>query len=256
MSELRAETTAAASAVRVALRMAARGPREVRSKGDLDIVTDADVAIEDYLRGALGDAAPHPVIGEERGGSAPAQGAYWLVDPVCGTTNYASRIPLFAINVALVEEGKVTASVVGDGSSGRLLAAEAGRGAWHLDDRRLDPLRASTETMLVDFGAWPGPADERRRSAHIAASAIGSGRWNVRCFSSTLCFAYVASGQMAGYVLFTAPDVMHTAAGALLAAEAGAVLTDTEGRPWDLDSRSFVAAGSAQLHAELLALFG
>jgi myo-inositol-1(or 4)-monophosphatase len=73
-----------------------------------------------------------PVIGEERGGQVPDDTPNWLVDPICGTRNFVSGIPLFAINAALVEDGQVAVSVVGDGSSGDVLVAEAGNGAWHV----------------------------------------------------------------------------------------------------------------------------
>jgi fructose-1,6-bisphosphatase/inositol monophosphatase family enzyme len=47
---------------------------------------------------------------------------------------------------------------------------------------------------------------------------------------------------------------VHLAAGLLLADEAGAVISDEDGRPWDLDSRLFVIAASRALHGELMTL--
>jgi fructose-1,6-bisphosphatase/inositol monophosphatase family enzyme len=69
-------------------------------------VTATDVAVEDAVRTMVGGAVGSLVVGEERGGEPPADGApYWVVDPICGTRNFASGVPLYSINLALVEGG-------------------------------------------------------------------------------------------------------------------------------------------------------
>ena len=75
----------------------------------------------------------------------------------------------------------------------------------------------------------------------------------LRALSTTLTLAYVATGRVAAYVVFHA-SALHTAAGSLLAAEAGAVVSDVGGRPWTIASDSIVAAATPELQAELLAL--
>src|SRR5207247_8201578 len=96
-----------------------------------DLVTATDIAVEDAIRGIVGDALGIPVVGEERGGEAPADGSpFWLVDPICGTRNFASGSPLYCVNMALVEAGRVTVAVVGEPSTGEIDVAEGGRGAW------------------------------------------------------------------------------------------------------------------------------
>jgi myo-inositol-1(or 4)-monophosphatase len=88
----------------------------------------------------------------------------------------------------------------------------------------------------------------------VAATAIASDRWDVRCFSTTLSLALVATGRIAACVLFAAPDVVHIAAGTLLVAEAGGQVTDTSGEPWTLSARSLVCSADERLHQELLKL--
>ncbi len=83
-------TGVAVQGVADALRLAAGGVTsgDVTVKAGRDIVTAMDVAVEDALRTRLAAAFGLPVIGEERGGEAPADGSgYWLVDPICGTRN-------------------------------------------------------------------------------------------------------------------------------------------------------------------------
>jgi myo-inositol-1(or 4)-monophosphatase len=130
VTEFRAETLVAVEAVEAALGLArARaGADEVTLKGVRDVVTATDLAAEDAIRRSIGERLGIPVVGEEAGGDRSGS-SYWLVDPICGTRNYASRIPLYCVNVALVESGHVTIGVVGD-PSGEILVAERGRGAW------------------------------------------------------------------------------------------------------------------------------
>jgi len=241
---VRPETEIAAGAVRRALGTARLGPREVSAKGVRDVVTDTDVAIEDALRSVL----PGAVVGEERAGER-GDGAYWLVDPICGTRNYASGIPLYCVNVALVEDGEVTVAVVGDGSTGSVLVAERGNGAW--DGQRRLRASGESEVLIVEDGHSRG--ERRDRAASFAAAAVRADRWELRTLSTTLSLAYVAAGRVAAYVLFgCSPE--HIGAGSLLAAEAGAVLTDVDGEPWTLDSDSLVASADPALHADLVGL--
>ena len=134
-------------------------------------------------------------------GQVPSDMPYWVIDPICGTRNFASGIPLFAINVALVEDGRVAASVVGDGSTGDVLVAEVGKGAWRLSDNDRAALTTSDSSLIVDFEAWPKSGPERVQAARAMADAIARNRWDIRCFSTTLSLAKVATGQIAVCVL-------------------------------------------------------
>ena len=78
-------------------------------------------------------------------------------------------------------------------------------------------------------------------------------RWEIRTLSSSLALGYVASGRLAAYALFWA-TTLHVGAGALLAAEAGAVVSDVDGLAWTLDSDSLLAAATPALHDEVLAI--
>ena len=115
---MRPETEAAIRAVRRAQQIAdaRNGAGQIKSKGSIDLVTDSDVQCEDAIRAELLRAFPgYPVIGEERGGEPVPGQPYWLVDPICGTRPYASNVPLYCSNIALVEDGTITASVIGLG---------------------------------------------------------------------------------------------------------------------------------------------
>lgn len=258
ITRLRAEAASAIHAVRVALQViAARtdGDRTI-TKGRLDIATGTDLKSQAVIREVLERAQPeHLFVGEESGcDRAPAVGSYWLVDPICGTRNYASGLPLYCVNVALVEHGRVVVAAVGDGPSGQVWVAEQGRGAWVDEGGNLVRISASEKsaTVLLDPGRPGGPT--AMRAATVIAAAIRDGRWELRTLGTSLDLAYLAAGRVAGVWHFSRIPPLHFAAGTLLAAEAGALVTDEQGRPWTLDSTSLVAAATTTLHDELLAL--
>ena len=250
----RSETRAALSAVDAGLRiaLARAGADKVTLKGVRDLVTATDVAVEDAVRAALAETGL-PVVGEERGGDLPVSGGYWLVDPICGTRNFASGTPLFCVNVALVEGGQVTVAAVGDPTTGGLLYAERGRGAWVTDaegDRRLETSTA-TETLVVDDA---GSKDARRaHAARFASAVILADRWDFRSMGTTLALPYVAAARVSAYACFHV-RALHGAPGTLLVSEAGGMVSDIDGDPWTIESSTMLAAATSELHADLLGI--
>jgi myo-inositol-1(or 4)-monophosphatase len=250
----RPETLVAIEAVKRALIIAQRrvGAKEVTAKSGRDLVTGADLAIEDAVRSMVADAFSFSVMGEERGGEASADGSpYWLVDPICGTRNFASGIPLYCVNLALVETNEITVAVVGDPSTGGIDVAERGRGAWRLKDSARYRLTtcADSRTIVIEDGRSKG--SRRERAARFTAAAIRADRWDFRSLGTTLASPYVAAGRIAAYVVFSV-SALHAGPGSLLITEAGGALSDIDGRPWTIDSDSLVGSANSRFHEELL----
>jgi myo-inositol-1(or 4)-monophosphatase len=224
------------------------------------VVTGADLAVEDLITGMLRNAFEEPVIGEERGGDAPTDGtAHWLVDPICGTRNYASGIPLYCVNIALIDRDAVAAAVVADASTDEIIVAETGRGTWTLAHDDLRQVRANDQsrTIVVEDGKSTGLV--RDHAAAFMAAVIRADRWDFRSLGTTLAFPYLATGRIAAYVVFSASVIsasasVHSAAGSLLASEAGAILSDVDDTARRLGSPILIAAATTELHEELLDL--
>jgi len=254
-AELRTETAAALEAVQQVLPMVIdrRGADQVRLKGPYDFVTDTDVQVERALAAFLGERLPDiQFVGEEGGQVLPEGGVVWLVDPICGTENYVAGLPLYAINVALVEDGQVRAAVVADGASGDIYLAEHHRGAFMLRGDQHIRLHADASSRLLNVD--PSPVPQPNFGTNLAIRALASGQWNVRVLSTSLALPYLAAGRLAAAVFTSAGVPVHFAAGLLLAEEAGARVTDGRGTPWDLHSTVYVVAASHALHEELLGL--
>jgi len=254
--EFRPETRVAIDAVKRALPLAQRrvGADDITAKVGRDLVTLTDVAVEDAVRGSMADALGFPVIGEERGGEASADGSpYWLVDPICGTRNFASGIPLYCVNLALVEGDEVTVAVVGNPSTGEIDVAERGRGAWRMKDGARQRLRTSDESRTIVIEDGKAKDGRREQAARFIAAAIRADRWDFRSLGTTLASPYLAAGRISAYVLFSV-SAIHAGAGSLLVAEAGGTVSDIDGRPWTIRADSFVGSANPDLHAELLGL--
>jgi myo-inositol-1(or 4)-monophosphatase len=251
---IRPETAAAVRAIENTreIVLSRRGAEHITSKGGIDLVTEADIACEDAIRAELLNAFPeYPVIGEERGGLPREGSPYWLVDPICGTRTFASNIPLYCTNIALVENGEPTVAAVGMGSTGEIAYAELGRGAT---------LRAGASeiTIKVDDSnnlLWIDGRTEQ--AAGFIRHVLLSRRWYVMQFPSSLAYAHLACGRIAAAALFSwksSPDPygsVHSAAGCLLAREAGAIVTDLHGASWTLSTRSILIAATTELHRTL-----
>lgn len=247
ISDLPPECATASRAVRAALLVIGerRGATEVLTKGHLDIATGTDAQSQAAIQDVLHQGHPEIAFVGEEGelDKTPAAGSYWLVDPICGTRNFASEIPLYSVNIALVRDGLVVAAAMGDGAHGQIFVAARGRGAWRLEpDGELVSIAASAAsfTLSIDPGK-PGTSD-RERAAEGIGAAIRAGEWELRTFGTALDIAFVASGRLAGVLHFSQTHPLHFAAGALLAEEAGAHVTDLRGDPWRVGSLGFIAA--------------
>jgi myo-inositol-1(or 4)-monophosphatase len=256
---MRAETRAALAAVDTALKLMRRraGADRITSKGGRDLVTATDVEVEDAIRASLLEAYPEwTVVGEERGGEdRVGDRPYWLVDPICGTRNFAANIPGYAVNIVLFQDGALSVAAVGDGVTGDRFIAERGRGAYQM--MRNGPARVTTDpySPILSFSAGTSkPGMDGAIGADFTRAAIVADRWELRMLSSTLSLAYLASGRIGAYLLLELSSPVHAAAGALLCEEAGAIVTDRFGSPWTVGCPSILAAAGSDVHADILAL--
>ena len=242
----------ARSASDLAARMRADGVAAVATKSTAtDVVTAADRAVEQHVRDALRAARPDDsVLGEEYGagpeaGRTPAR-VRWILDPIDGTVNYLYGLPLYAVSLAAEVDGEVRAGVVINVASGREWTATRGGGAFCGGTR----LRASGETALGQalVGTGFGYAAERRRhQAQVVAGLIEQIRDIRRMGAASIDLCLVAEGSLDAYYEKGLNPWDH-AAGGLIAAEAGCLVTGLKGAPAGLE---MVVAAPPALHGPL-----
>lgn len=108
------------------------GSAAVEFKGDGSEVTVADHAAEALVRQSLAEAFPEDGIVGEEGRDVPSRsGRRWIVDPIDGTRSFSCGVPLYAVLIALEEEGRPTLGCCHFPALGETLVAARGAGAWH-----------------------------------------------------------------------------------------------------------------------------
>ena len=207
----------------------------------VDVVTEADRESEDLIRSLLADARPGDgFLGEESGaGDAPTSGVTWVVDPIDGTVNYLYDIPDYAVSIAAVEGGAdpetwtALAGVVVNPVLGEVYTATRGGGALLRDTRGERRLQVATGTQLASALVATGfsyTAERRERQASALTRLIPLIRDIRRFGSAALDLCAVAAGRVDAYYERGLHPWDH-AAGALIAAEAGAQVAGLGGAP-------------------------
>ncbi|MFC5063702.1 inositol monophosphatase family protein [Actinomycetospora atypica] len=205
----------------------------VERKPDRTPVTDADVACEDEVRRLLAEARPDDtVLGEERGGTAPDAGRYWIVDPIDGTKNFSRGVPVFATLLALVVDGEPTVGVVSAPALGRRWWAARGTGAFTSDVARGIAAAPIGVSAIADLGdAYVSTTDLdywREIGARDRWVALTEATWESRAFGDFLHHVLVAEGVM-DVVAEPGASAWDLAAPAVVVREAGGRLTDFAG---------------------------
>jgi myo-inositol-1(or 4)-monophosphatase len=224
----------------------------IDKKGTIDLVTEVDLAVERMFRELIAERFPdHQVLAEELGQSAPGRtGFCWVFDPIDGTTNYAHGLPIFCASLALELDGVVQVGAVYDPTRRELFTAELGGGAY-LNGR---PIHVSDTRALVDAMLVTGfPYDVHERVDEIVGlfgKFVGEARAVRRLGSAALDLCYVAAGRLDG---FWESDLKpwDIAAGALIVAEAGGLVTLMTGAPFDTRAGQ-VLATNGHIHEHTL----
>ena len=172
---------------------------EIATKPDASLVTDADRAIERELGARIRAERPGDgVVGEELGDAADAA-ARWVIDPIDGTSNYATGVPVWGTLIAFERAGTGVVGVASAPAMGRRWWAERGRGAFadgrpmHVSDvRSLD--RAAVTVKHADDRAAVAPlvdrvADDRGFVQHVK---VAEGRLDAAVDGLLLLWDYAA----------------------------------------------------------------
>ncbi|MFF5896234.1 inositol monophosphatase family protein [Streptomyces argenteolus] len=246
--------TAAARAGADVVRAKYGGHLARMDKGGGDFATDADVEAEEAIVGVIRAARPADALLGEEGGQRGAAGTErrWLVDPLCGTLNYAVGHMLVAVNVAL----RGGPAAVADPFTHEVFSTD-GRTAWLRHEGADTPLVPTSATRLVDVNLDPPfPGAPAFRATDLLAHPTFVARFRPRVVSTTLALAWVAAGRRAAYVTDGGDlsENVHFAAGIALCRAAGCVVTGIDGRPVGRGARGLVAAADAATHEVLMSV--
>jgi myo-inositol-1(or 4)-monophosphatase len=200
-----------------------------------DMVSEMDRGAEALIRAVISGQRPgDAILGEEGGEASGGSGVRWIVDPLDGTTNYLYRFPAWCVSVAAEVAGEVAVGAVYDPTHDECWTAVRGAGAA-LNDVPLRPLEdgGGLATALVATG-FGYRSEERSPQGRVAAYVLPRVRDIRRAGSAALDLCWVADGRVDAY-FERGTNLWDWAAGALVAAEAGAWVGGFDGGPASSD---------------------
>ncbi len=224
---------------------------EVRNKSPKDFLTEVDEEAErviiQRIRQEFLDAG---FYGEESG--RQGQGRYlFVIDPIDATTNYIKGIPLFDISVAVYEGDENVLGVIACPRLEELYVAERGNGAY-LNGQRIQVSDVSEiGRAIIGWNRSNHPPEILEPSKKVLAEILDHAA-TFRVFGTGgLDYCYLAKGSFDACITPLA-EPFHSA-GYVIMEEAGAKVTDYDGNPHSLESKTIVAA-NPRLHSQILDL--
>jgi myo-inositol-1(or 4)-monophosphatase len=223
----------------------------------LDLVTRADYLSEELIISAISKKFPsHKILSEEQKhnncGSRIVNCEFlWVIDPLDGTTNYSHQFPFYCVSIALVKESKVLLGVVYNPNLDETFYACAGMGAY-LNAKRLKVSNIKTVDKGLLVTGFPyiirkKPGDNFRNFQNFCLSAQAVRRAG----SAALDLTYVASGRFDGFWERELKP-WDTAAGMLIAREAGGEVTDFKGNQYDPFRHREILASNGLIHQQMI----
>jgi myo-inositol-1(or 4)-monophosphatase len=225
----------------------------VFKKGDINLVTEADLASEKLIIERIRSYYPkHAILAEESGDAVLLDGVNtwkWIIDPLDGTTNYAHGYPCFCVTIALEHDGEIVIGVTFDPTRNELFAAEKGKGAT-LNNK---PIRVSdteklSESLIVT--GFPYNFKEKENFARHLTDFLLHSRGVRRDGSAAIDMAYVACGRFDGF-WEEGLNPWDVAAGLLLIEEAGGQVTYYNGEKYNIYSPP-ICGSNGLIHREML----
>ncbi|MDT8376030.1 MAG: inositol monophosphatase family protein [Mariprofundaceae bacterium] len=226
-------------------------------KEDGSVVTETDLKCQQFLQDALLALYPDiAFLGEEMSHEKQLEclnsgGRFWCVDPLDGTSNFTIPLPHFASSLALIENGRPVFACIHDPLLNETFTAAGGSGVF-LNNR---PIHTSPRTLLASaVGFIDFKRLEQQTAAMLATTRLFRSQRNIG--TCALEWAWLAAGR-AHFIIHGGEKIWDYSAGLLIAEEAGAVVTDFNGRhPFHARQLSspILAASHESIHRQLLSV--
>lgn len=225
----------------------------ISKKGDINLVTEADLASEKLIIERIKSYHPrHAILAEESGETVVIGGDSkwkWIIDPLDGTTNFAHGYPCFCVTLALEHDGKIVIGVTYDPTRDELFAAEKGMGATMNGKKiRVSETENLSEALIVT--GFPYNFKERKNFAHHLTQFLLNSRGVRRDGSAAIDMAYVACGRYDGF-WEEGLNPWDVAAGLLLISEAGGRVSYYDDSPFSIYQPPILASNGL-IHGEMV----
>nr|MBF0222786.1 inositol monophosphatase [Desulfobulbaceae bacterium] len=230
-------------------------PHQIRHKGAIDLVTEADVASEKAILEIITKAFPdHTILAEESKAaySDIPHGPTWIIDPLDGTTNFAHSFPFFGVSIGYTLGKELQAGLIFCPIQNELFCSIKGKGAWLNGTQVYVTPEKKLQNSLVGTG-FPydvlGTLEQVTQAMRNVLPQVQDLR---RAGAAAIDLAYVACGRLDGFWEMNLKP-WDSAAGALLVSEAGGRLSTFSGKPFSPFFPEIIASNS-HIHSQLVEL--
>lgn len=195
-----------------------------------DIVTQADLASQKVISEAIKQYYPdHGIVSEESEGYQTDAEYVWYLDPLDGTKNFASGVPLFGVNLALAHKGEIVNASINLPAMKELLYTEKGKGTF-LNSKKVEC--SEKQDWKGTYGLGPIRYSEQYIKLMKAIDEVSEKTgWINSIASPAVCAAWVASGKRDWYI-GPSKNSWDYAAPWLIAKEAGCEVSNFAGEEW------------------------
>lgn len=214
-------------------------------------VTEADHAAEKAIIETIkADYPDHFILSEEAGEIATGSDTKWIIDPIDGTINFASGIPLCCVSIGVEQNGEMILGAVYNPFMNELFFAQKGFGA-SLNNKKI---QVSKKTRVLNSCLVTGfpytYLDMENGPLQVFEKLIRKGVPVRRIGSAAIDLCWVAAGRFEGFFEHSL-NAWDTAAGYLIVEEAGGKVTDMKGDKYSPYQKQLVATNGL-IHEELL----
>lgn len=216
--------------------------KDIKKKGEIDLVTEADIRSEKAIVEILRETFPDDgFLTEESAAIAGNSERVWIVDPLDGTTNYAHSFPFFAVSIALQARGEIVVGKVFNPVLNELFEATKGEGAF-MNGSSINVTQTTTmKESLLATGFPYNIHKDYRDVLNIFEQMLTRAQGVRRPGAAAIDLCYVAAGKFDGF-WEKGLNPWDTAAGSLIVQEAGGMVSDYKGEAYSPYQKTILAA--------------
>jgi myo-inositol-1(or 4)-monophosphatase len=215
---------------------------QVTKKGEIDLVTEADVRSEKAIIEVItGNFPDDSILAEETGKQENIRERTWIIDPLDGTTNFAHGFPFFAVSIGLQVEGEIVLGIVYNPCMKEHFEAVIGEGAT----LNREPIRVSEirelDSSLLATGFPYSIREDSDTVIGLLKKIVVKAQGVRRAGAAAVDLCYVAAGRLDGF-WEQGLKPWDTAAGSLIVREAGGKISDYNGNPYNPFQKNILAS--------------